>query len=74
MMTDRDPNRPLSFARDCFIQDGTRTEYVVLRSAIHSGPLVTSNEAEAREYARRTGRTVAQREVPVMRRIKWHDD
>lgn len=65
-----DPTK-ISFAPECFEQTGTRTEYIVGRSALHSGPAVFSDENEAVAFARKTGREVSRREVPILRRVRW---
>lgn len=65
-------SRTISFARECFEAIGTRTEYLVARSSLHSGPATFQDKAEAEDYARRTGRAVESREVPVLRRIRWN--
>lgn len=70
-------NRPtnpadISFAPHCFAQDGTRTEYIVARSAIHSGPAnFGANKQAAEDYARKTGRIVTEVTTAVMRRVSW---
>ena len=67
-------NRPavVSFAAHCFEQVGTRTEYTVSRSALHSGPAHFGEDRAAAEmYASKTRRTVNVRIVPVMRRVSW---
>lgn len=67
------PSNPaeISFAPECFVDAGVEVRFVVVRAAGHSGPLVTANEAEAQDYARRTGREVAREETPIRRRIRW---
>lgn len=71
-MTNR-PTNPaeISFAPHCFAQVGTRTEYSVARSALHSGPAVFNDKAQAEAFARRSNRSVTAYEVPVMKRIAW---
>ena len=64
--------RKISFAAECFEVVGTRTEYRVLRSALHPGPMDFGTDREAAEvYARRCGRVVQTVEVQITRRIKW---
>lgn len=66
-----DPNE-ISFAPHCFVQTGTRTEYSVSRSSLHSGPeKFGTDRAAAEEYARRTGRAVCESAVPVRVRVSW---
>lgn len=67
------PSNPaeISFAPECFADAGVEVRYVVVRAAGHSGPLVTTDEDEALDYARRTGREVIREETPVRRRTRW---
>lgn len=67
------PSNPneISFAPECFVDAGVEVRYVVVRAAGHSGPLVTTNNDEAQDYARRTGREVVREETPVRHRIRW---
>lgn len=69
--TNRPPASEISFAPHCFVQDGTREEYVVSRSALHSGPATFTSRVEADAYAAKTRRAVTVRVVPVMRRVSW---
>lgn len=72
-METKRPTNPsdISFASHCFVQDGTRTEYSVLRSALHSGPAVFANREKAEAFARRAGRPITETTVRVMKRIAW---
>lgn len=64
------PNQ-IRFSPDCFEPSGTRTEFIVLQSPLHSGPAVFTEERDAVEFAKRANRGVIRREVPVLRRVKW---
>ena len=61
----------IRFDRDCFEQDGERVEYVVHRSALHSGPAVFNERSMAESFARATGRAVTERRSPRLVRVKW---
>lgn len=61
----------ISFAPHCFVQVGTRTEYSVRRSALHSGPAVFEDKAAAEAFARRTNSQVNAYEVPIRKRVSW---
>jgi hypothetical protein len=64
--------REISFARDCFVQDGTRTEYVVPAAPGSTAyPRAFDDRADAEAWARKTRQPVRERAVPIMRRIKW---
>jgi hypothetical protein len=65
------PNE-ISFDARCFVVTGTRTEYTVSRSAIHSGPANFGEDlAAAQKYAARTGREVMTSTVSIKTRISW---
>lgn len=61
----------ISFDRSCFVQTGVRVEYVVLMSALHDGPKVFTSRQDADDCARKYDREVIERQVPIMKRIKW---
>lgn len=71
------PNRPsdpstISFDPSCFEVTGTREEYAVGRSALHSGPAYFGTDrAAANAFAKRRGRDVLVNVVTVKRRIRW---
>lgn len=67
------PKNPaeISFAPECFRQVGTRTEYSVARSAIHSGPAVFTDPGDAARFARATGRPVTSYQVAIRERVSW---
>jgi hypothetical protein len=63
--------REISFDPRCFAEVGERTEYTVMQSALHSGPRVFTDRAEAEAAAKRIGRAVTECTVPIRKRIKW---
>jgi len=63
----------ISFSEDCFIEDGTRTEWVVLPNRGSAGyPQRFSDEAKAREFARVRRAEVVESTKPHSRRIYWY--
>lgn len=63
--------RKISFDPRCFAQVGERTEYVVGQSALQAGPRIFTDRAKAEAWARKVGRAVTERTVPIHKRIKW---
>jgi hypothetical protein len=62
----------ISFAADCFETTGERTEYHVIRDAVHSGPAKFNNRADAEAFARKSNRSVTEQRFPVTRRVRWN--
>lgn len=63
--------RDISFDPRCFTEVGERTEYTVGQSALKAGPRVFEDRAKAEAWAKKTGRAVTERVVPIHKRIRW---
>jgi len=62
----------ISFDRSCFVQDGFETVYAFgyVPGSIGGGKTFTRIE-DAQDWARRTGRSFAVQQNPVLRRVSW---
>lgn len=67
-----DRTKGISFASDCFVLDGYRTEWTTgyTQGKVGYAPSFTSHDA-AIAYARKVGRPLTEKQVPVYRRIRW---
>lgn len=61
----------ISFASECFAQDGEEVYYLVSQSALHSGPARFSDRAQAEEFACKRRREVTEVRRPRMVRVRW---
>lgn len=63
--------RDISFDPRCFTEVGESTEYAVAQSSLQGGPRIFTDRAKAEAWAKKTGRAVTARTVPILKRIKW---
>lgn len=63
--------RDISFDPRCFTQVGESTEYVVRQSPLQTGPRVFTDRAKAEVWAKKVGRVVTERVVPILKRVSW---
>jgi len=61
----------ISFASDCFAQDGEEVYYLVIQSALKSGPARFSDRAQADAFAAKRNRGVSEVRCPRMVRVRW---
>lgn len=61
----------ISFAAECFAQDGEEVHYLVTQSTLNSGPARFSNREEASAFAARRNRSVTEVRCPRMVRVRW---
>lgn len=61
----------ISFADDCFAQDGDDVYYLVGQSALHSGPARFADQDEATAFAARRNRSATEVRRPRMVRVRW---
>ena len=63
--------RAISFDPRCFAQVGERTEYVVVQSPLQAGPRIFADRDKADAWAKKVGRGVTERVVPILKRVSW---
>jgi hypothetical protein len=62
----------ISFAADCFVQDGVRVTFECATPKGAIGGKKFSNESDAQAWERKTGQHYTRVEHPVMRRVRWN--
>lgn len=68
-----DRTQGISFAAECFVIDGYRTEWTTGYNPGKAGYAATfTDHSVALAHSRKVGRPLTEKQVPVYRRIRWN--